>query len=170
MLDATTILTAAIAGISGIGGGYIGMGQQVTTMREQLRAERERSRETRDFPHTRGLLPQRGHGPSPTHHGGGLRGVRQGGGGPFPRSPKTCCYAGESPWGVRDSRPLGAGGLVCLFADGRSTATTGIALAPPIQGWQGSNPGLAGVQDGDYGPLPAVPRTGCYAGESPWGP
>jgi hypothetical protein len=46
-VDATTILTAAIAGLAGIGGGWLSMRQQVATMREQLRAERDRARETR---------------------------------------------------------------------------------------------------------------------------
>lgn len=46
-MDVTTILTAAIAGLSGITGGYLGMRQQATTIRDQLRAERERASETR---------------------------------------------------------------------------------------------------------------------------
>jgi hypothetical protein len=38
-----------------------------------------------------------------------------------------------------------------------------MGLSPP------SDVGLPGAQDDDDGPLPTVPRTGCYAGESPWG-
>lgn len=44
-MDVTTIVTATIAGASGIGGGYLGMRQQLQTTREQARAERERERE-----------------------------------------------------------------------------------------------------------------------------
>jgi hypothetical protein len=46
-VDVTTILAAAIAGASGVGAGYLGMRQQAITMREQLRAERDREHEQR---------------------------------------------------------------------------------------------------------------------------
>jgi len=41
-VDLTTILAAAIAGLSGVAAGYLGMRQQTRTMRDQLRAERDR--------------------------------------------------------------------------------------------------------------------------------
>jgi hypothetical protein len=46
-VDVTTIVTAAVAGMSGIGGGYLGMRQQLQAVREQFRAELEREREQR---------------------------------------------------------------------------------------------------------------------------
>jgi hypothetical protein len=46
-VDLTTIFAAAIAGASGVGAGYLGLRQQALTMREQLRAERDRDREQR---------------------------------------------------------------------------------------------------------------------------
>jgi hypothetical protein len=47
-VDWTTVLTAAIAGLSGVGAGYIGMRQQVRTTRIQLENERREREEKRD--------------------------------------------------------------------------------------------------------------------------
>jgi hypothetical protein len=46
-MDPTTIVTAAIAGLSGVTGGFLAVRQQAATAREQLRAEREKESDKR---------------------------------------------------------------------------------------------------------------------------
>jgi hypothetical protein len=93
----------------------------------------------------------------------GLPGVRQGDDGPFPRSLEHAVMQGKvrggprfTSFGVRD-------GLVCQTRLLKYCQNGGMAFDHhPALACQGSKMAMM--------PLPAVPRTRRYAGESPWGP
>jgi hypothetical protein len=84
-------------------------------------------------------------------------GSDKGGDGPFPRSPEMAVMQGESPWGVRDSRPLGSGmDSSALFTAGASTAATGAWPSP-----------TKGSAIRHRGPLSWLPGSRWFA-QRPW--